>query len=120
MKLKLFCQNRPLHLYYIPLLSSPFLLSLYFSLLPLSHPFSLPPIQGPFVLVDELIELIMRSPVPDVPSSSSNSQTSEAGGAVAQKRRREEGDVSDEEGEGPPPSHDVYRSRQQKRIHTTT
>ena len=72
--------------------------------------------QGPFVIVDELIELIMRSSIPDLPSSSS-SQASDSGGSLGQKRTREDGNSSDNE-ETDPPSHDLYRSRQQKRIHT--
>ena len=104
----------------------PHIFSLLHSLCILSLPsppilcIPLPLPQGPFVLIDELIELIMRSPVPDTPSSSSSNQTTEAGGGAGQKRKREEGEGSDEEGDGAPPSHDVYRLRQQKRIHTTS
>ena len=75
--------------------------------------------QGPFVAIDELVEQIMRCSIPDLPTSSSN-QTPDTGGSQGQKRQREGGEGSDEDGDNAPPSHDLYRSRQQKRINTTS
>ena len=76
--------------------------------------------QGPFVVIDELVELIMQCSIPDLPTSSSNQAADTGPASQGQKRQREGGEGSDEDGDNAPPSHDLYRSRQQKRINTTS
>ena len=73
--------------------------------------------QGPFVVIDELVELIVHCSIPDLPTSN---QAPDTGVTQGQKRQREGGEGSDEDGDIAPPSHDLYRSRQQKRINTTS
>lgn len=66
--------------------------------------------QGPFVQLDELVHLLSTNQVSD--------DFSDSGGRTG-KRKREVGEESDEEGTigGAPPINDIYRSRQQKRVH---
>lgn len=69
-------------------------------------------LKGPFVKVDELTELIMTSPVPDLASTPSGMTMTN----LSLKRPRD-----DEEGgdRGVPPNKDIYIARQQKRPHVT-
>lgn len=70
--------------------------------------------QGPFVHVDELIELIVSSSIPEVSNSCANVSTR----VITHKRRRDDGEEEDET--APPPSNDLYISRQQKRVQTSS
>jgi len=69
-------------------------------------------VQGPFVQVDELIRLLLNEPLPASTEVSDVVDTEK----VAVKRKREpenEGEVG-----VVPPVNDLYRARQQKRVHT--
>ncbi|XP_019857540.1 PREDICTED: cleavage stimulation factor subunit 3 [Amphimedon queenslandica] len=79
------------------------------SLLPPPHCF-----QGPFVQVDQLIDMIIHSSIPEISSSQPGLSSTRV---INQKRRRDDGEDFDEE--TAPPSNDLYISRQQKRAQTT-
>ncbi len=66
------------------------------------------------MVVEELIDLIVHSSIPELPSTPLIGQQGVGGGY---KRKREEQDDSAEEGGVVPPSNDIYISRQQKRVH---
>ena len=69
-------------------------------------------VKGPFVKVDELIELVMASSIPDLASTPSGMTMAN----LSLKRPRDE----EEGGErGMPPPKDIYIARQQKRSHLT-
>ncbi|KXJ23727.1 cleavage stimulation factor subunit 3 [Exaiptasia diaphana] len=78
--------------------------------------------QGPFVVIDELIRMISQCTIPEPPSQGEtgingfedNMDTDHSKRGV----KRASGNDSDDEGSTvAPPSNDIYRSRQQKRIH---
>ena len=71
--------------------------------------------QGPFVHVDELIRLLLTEPLTN--STEGLGDPAADVDKVGTKRKREAGDP---EGELPgiAPANDIYRTRQQKRVHT--
>ena len=68
-------------------------------------------VQGPFVQVDDLIRILLSEPV--VGNSEGGGDTTEME-KVGIKRKREPGEVEGEMA----PVNDIYRTRQQKRVHT--
>ncbi|KAE8606734.1 hypothetical protein XENTR_v10010834 [Xenopus tropicalis] len=92
-----------------------------------------PPIcfQGPFVQVDEIMEILRRCKLPDtveeavrIITGSQAEMNMEGNGPVevntllnkSVKRPNEDSDDEEEKGSVVPPVHDIYRTRQQKRI----
>lgn len=77
--------------------------------------------QGPFVIIDELMTMIAQCTLPDPPAPSETSINGVDDMETDQTKRgvkRASGNDSDDEGSTvAPPSNDIYRSRQQKRIH---
>ena len=73
--------------------------------------------QGPFVQLNELTQLIQSVQVPD-------SVSTEGGGGegvkTGKRKRGEGGEESDDETANGvnPPINDIYRARQQKRVHS--
>ena len=65
------------------------------------------------MVVDELMDLIIHSSIPELPSTPLIGQQGVGG---AYKRKREEQDDLGEEGGVVPPTNDIYISRQQKRV----
>ncbi|XP_017774407.1 PREDICTED: protein suppressor of forked [Nicrophorus vespilloides] len=93
--------------------------------------------RGPFVIVDQLIEIFNRIQLPDsapIPSENGGTENvrlfdlaksvhwiveESGGGATGTKRRKRIGlamDGSDDEDAPLPPTNDIYRQRQQKRV----
>lgn len=73
--------------------------------------------QGPFVLVDELMDTISQSSIPELPSTPlGQAGGSGSGRILGAKRRRDELEDGSEEGGVAPPTNDIYISRQQKRV----
>ena len=72
--------------------------------------------QGPFVQLNELLQLLDSNRIPD----SASGDVGMGEGSKTGKRKRGEGEESDEETSGGvnPPVNDIYRSRQQKRVHS--
>lgn len=73
-------------------------------------------LQGPFVQLEELTKLLESNRIPD--SISMDVGTGE-GGKTGKRKRGEGGEESDEETANGlnPPVNDIYRARQQKRVH---
>uniref|UniRef100_A0A6I8S1X9 Cleavage stimulation factor subunit 3 n=1 Tax=Xenopus tropicalis TaxID=8364 RepID=A0A6I8S1X9_XENTR len=91
----------------------------------------LPPPFGPFVQVDEIMEILRRCKLPDtveeavrIITGSQAEMNMEGNGPVevntllnkSVKRPNEDSDDEEEKGSVVPPVHDIYRTRQQKRI----
>ena len=73
--------------------------------------------QGPFVVIDELIELVMRSSIPDgAPTPSTSLSEEQLSGT--RKRLRDDGGQDEENGDLARPTTDIYFARQQKRAQT--
>ena len=75
-------------------------------------------VQGPFVQLNELMQLLESNKIPDTPSG--DAAGGNEGGKAAKRKRGEGGAESDEETANGvnPPINDIYRARQQKRVHT--
>lgn len=71
--------------------------------------------QGPFVKMDELLHLMETMELGSSPDSAVASSNGGGGEKTGVKRKRENGD--DDELLRVPPVNDIYRSRQQKRVH---
>ncbi len=78
--------------------------------------------QGPFVKVDSLMKLLAECTIPepkveDISMNGEMDDNDEEGSGGKRKRTGDKNDDSDEEEEAhSAPAHDIYRSRQQKRV----
>ena len=80
-------------------------------------------VQGPFVKMNELISLLenekLGSTFEGMPVGNDTGASSTGGGEKVGQKRKHEGEMDGGPFLGVPPANDIYRSRQQKRVHVT-